>query len=81
MADKISINTANHDQRDFVFDLMKGHNMSSIFKKSKIKDFDNRNLYEKNKLKALEILLKCEKGAEGVKKAFPKKYNKDIAED
>ena len=81
LADKISINTANHDQRDFVFDLMKGHNMSSIFKKSKIKDFDNRNLYEKNKLKALEILLKCEKGAEGVKKAFPKKFNKDITED
>ena len=67
LADKISINTANHDQRDFVFDLMKGHNMSSI--------------YEKNKLKALEILLKCEKGAEGVKKAFPKKFNKDITED
>ena len=74
VANKISINRVNDDQRNFVFNLMKGYNVSSFFKKSEIKDFDNKNLYEKNKLKALEILLECERSTEGVKKFFPKKF-------
>ena len=31
IANKISINTVNDDQRDFVFNLMKGYNISSFF--------------------------------------------------
>ena len=33
VANKIDKNTVNDDERDFVFDLMKGYNASSIFKK------------------------------------------------
>ena len=33
IANKISINTANDDQRDFVFNLMNGYNISIFFKK------------------------------------------------
>ena len=73
VANKISIKTVNDDQRDFVFNLMKGYNVNSFFKKSGIKDLDNRNLYEKSKRKALDILLECEKSREGIKKFFPKK--------
>ena len=57
MASKISINTVNDDQRKFVLDLMKGYNVSIFFKKIETKDLDIRNLYEKNKHKALAILL------------------------
>ena len=81
IANKISINTANDDQRDFVFNLMKGYNISSFFKKSETRDLDKKNLYEKSRFKALEILLKCEKNVEEIKKFFPKRFNKDITED
>ena len=33
VANKISINKVNDDQRNFVFNLMKGYNVSSFFKK------------------------------------------------
>ena len=33
IANKIDINTVNDDQKNFVFDLMKGYNRSSFFKK------------------------------------------------
>ena len=33
VANTISINIANNDQGDFVFNLMKGYNVSSFFKK------------------------------------------------
>ena len=81
LTDIISTNTANDDQRDFVFNLMKGYNISSFFKKSKTRDLDKKNLYEKSRFKALEILLKCEKNVEEIKKFFPKRFNKDITED
>ena len=35
IASKISINIANDDQRDFVFNLMKGYNVSSFINGSK----------------------------------------------
>ena len=81
VANKISIKTVNDDQRDFVFNLMKGYNVNSFFKKSGIKDLDNRNLYEKSKHKALDILLECEKSTEGIKKFFPKNSKKYINEN
>ena len=34
IADKISINTANEYQNNFVFNLIKGYNVSSFFKRS-----------------------------------------------
>ena len=33
VANKIDINAVNDDQKNFVFDLMKGYNRSSFFKK------------------------------------------------
>ena len=33
---KTVMNTVNDDQRNFVFDLMKGYNVSNFFKKSEI---------------------------------------------
>ena len=77
VANKRSIKTENNDQRDFVFNLMKGCNVNSSFKKSGIKDLDNRNLYEKSKRKALDILLECEKSTEGIKKVFFQKTLKN----
>ena len=74
VVNKKSINTINDDQRDFVFNLMKGYNISSFFKKSETKDLDNRNLYEKSKYKALDIILECEKSAEEIKKFLPKRF-------
>ena len=56
MGNKISINTVSNDQRDFVFNLMKGYHVNNFFKLSETKDLDNRNLYEKGKCKALNIL-------------------------
>ena len=54
-------------------------NLSSFFqKKSEIKDFANRNLYEKSKSKAFEILLKCEKIKEGVKMFLQKDLKKTL---
>ena len=47
-------------------------------KKSEIKDFANRNLYEKSKSKAFEILLKCEKIKEGVKMFLQKDLKKTL---
>ena len=51
VTNKLTMNSVNDDQRDFVFDLMKGYNVSSFFKKSETKDLSNRNFYEKSKLK------------------------------
>ena len=81
MANKININTVNDDQRDFVFNLMKGYNASSFFKKSVTKDLDNRNLYEKSKRKALDILLECEKITKEIKEFLPRRFQKDINEN
>ena len=78
VASKTSINTVNDDENDIVFDLMKAYNVSSFFKKSGI---INWNLYEKSKLKALNILLKCEKRTEGIKKFLPKGFKKDVKEN
>ena len=44
VANTININTVNDDQRNFVFHLMKGYNVSSFFKTIEIKDSDNKNL-------------------------------------
>ena len=38
-------------------------------------------MYEKSRLKALEILLECEKNVEEIKHFLPKWFNKDITED
>ena len=38
-------------------------------------------MYEKSRLKALEIFLKCGKNVEEIKKFFPKRINEDITED
>ena len=81
MASKTNINTVNDDEKDIVFDLMKVYNVSSFFKKSEISDLNNWNLYEKSKLKALNIILKCEKSTEGIKKFLPKGFKKDIKEN
>ena len=80
MTNKTSMNMVNDDQIDFVFDLTKGYNVSSFFKKSKTKDLDNRNLYERSKFKANDILLKCEKSTEGIKRFLAKRFKKDINE-
>ena len=40
VANKISINTANDDQGDFVFNLIKGYNISSFLKKGETRDLD-----------------------------------------
>ena len=61
MANKTGINTVNDDQRNFVFDLMKRCNVGIFIKKYEIKDSDNKRLYEKSKLIALDILLKLKK--------------------
>ena len=81
VANKININTVNDDQRDFVFNLMKGYNTSSFFKKSATKDLDNRNLYEKSKRKALDIPLECEKSTKEIKEFLPRRFQKDINEN
>ena len=60
---------------------MKGYNIGSFFKKSETRDLDQKNLYEKSRFKALEILLKCEKNVEEIIKFLPKRFNKDITED
>ena len=49
-----------------------------LSKKRGTKDLDNRNLYEKSKLKAFDILVKCEKSTEEIKKVLPKRLKKDI---
>ena len=75
VVNKKSINTINDDQRDFVFNLMKGYKISRFFlKKSETKDLDNRNLYEKSKYKALDIILECEKSTKEIKKFLPKRF-------
>ena len=51
MTNKLSINSVNDDLKDFVFDLMKGYNVISFFKKSETKDLSNKNFYEKTKPK------------------------------
>ena len=38
-------------------------------------------MYQKADLKALEILLECEKSVAGIKKFLPKIFKKDIRED
>ena len=81
IANKKSINIANDDRKDFVFNLMKGCNVNSFFNKNENRDLDKRNLDEKSRSKAIEVLLKCEKSVEGIKKFLPKGFNKDITED
>ena len=76
---RVSINGANDNQRDLVFNLMKGYNASNFIKGSK--DLAKRNLYEKRKSKAIEILLECQESVEGIKTFLPKRFNKDITED
>ena len=76
MANKININTVNDDQRDFAFNLMKGYNVSSFFKKSVTKDLNNRNLYEKSERKALDILLESEKSTKEIKEFLSKEISK-----
>ena len=50
--------------------------MQLVFsKKKENKYLNNRNLYKKSKLKALDILLECEKSTEGIKKCF---FQKDF---
>ena len=50
--------------------------MQLVFsKKRENKDLNNRNLYKKSKLKALDILLEWEKSTEGIKKSF---FQKDF---
>ena len=39
LANKIGRNTVNDDQRDFVFDQMKGYNVSNFLRKSETKNF------------------------------------------
>ena len=60
---------------------MKGYSVSRFFKKSEIRDLGERNLHEKTRLKALEILLECEKSTAGIKTFLPKRLNKEIIED
>ena len=55
IADKISINTANDDQRDFVGNLIKGFNISSFLKKSETRDLGKKNLHEKIDSKHLRL--------------------------
>ena len=74
VTNKIRINTVNDDQKNFVFNLMKGYNARIFFKKSEIRDLDNTNLYEKSKLKAFDILLECERSEEKIKKFFLKEF-------
>ena len=38
-------------------------------------------MYEKGKLKAFDILVKCEKSTEGIKRFLPKRLKKDINEN
>ena len=71
---KISINIVNDDQGDFLFNMMKGHNVSSFLTKSETRDLDEWNLFEKSKSKAVEILLKCEKSLQGINKFLPKRF-------
>ena len=53
--------------------------MQVVFSKKRgTKDLDNRNLYEKSNLKAFDILVKCEKSTEEIKKVLPKRLKKDI---
>ena len=53
---------------------MKEYMLSSFFQKSETKDLVNRNLYEKNKHKALDIPLECEKNTEEIRKLLPKRF-------
>ena len=71
---KISINIVNDDQGDFLFNMMKGYNVSSFLTKSETRDLDERNLFEKSKSKAVEILLKYEKSLQGINKFLPKRF-------
>ena len=48
MTNKISINTVNDDQTDFLFDLMKGYSVSSFFKTSETKNLDNKTQKKKS---------------------------------
>ena len=67
VTNKISINTVHDDQKNFVFNLRKGYNARSFFKKSEIRDLDNKNLYKRSKLKAFHILLEWERSEKEIK--------------
>ena len=76
VATKISINAINDDQKEFVFNLMKEHSVAIFFQKKKIKDFSGKNVYQKARLKVLEIILECERSMECSrnKKSFFQKH-------
>ena len=61
VANTISINIANNDQGDFVFNLMKGYNVSSFLKKCETNGLSEENLFilrkEKQLLVCLEMVL------------------------
>ena len=57
VTNKISM---NNDQNNFVFNLVKGYNVSNLLKQIEIRDLEERNLYEKSMFEAIETLLKCE---------------------
>ena len=80
VVNKISIHTVNSDQRDFVFDLMKGYNESSFFEKIETKDLCNRNLYEKVSVKHL-IFFQIVKKVQEIKAVLPKRHKKDLHEN
>ena len=52
-----------------------------FYKEKEIKDLNEWNFYEKGTIKALEILLKCEKSVTEINKFFPKRFKNDINED
>ena len=52
-----------------------------FYKEKEVKDLNEWNFYEKGKIKALEILLKCEKSVAEINKFFPKRFKNDINED
>ena len=60
---------------------MKRYSVNTFFRKSETRDLGERNLHEKTKLKAFEILLKYGKSVEEIKNFFPKRFNKDVTED
>ena len=74
VTNKIRISTVNDDQKNFVFNLMKGYNARVFFKKSEIRDLDNTNLHEKSKLKAFDILLECKRSETKIKEFFLKEF-------
>ena len=72
IANEIIINRVNDDQKDFVFNLIIQYNLTNFFNKNEIIDIGEKNLYEKGRSKAIEILLKFEKKCRKDKKVSSK---------